>query len=78
MYNSDLDMLIEGNLRIKNIGNDQDLMVFPIDDRLANRAHGAMETGNVKNYRISSLDFHMDRLFRSAEIIGLKIDLTKE
>ncbi|CAD8121514.1 unnamed protein product [Paramecium sonneborni] len=70
MYNSQLDMLIEGN--------DQDLMVFPIDDRLANRAHGAMETGNVKNYRISSLDFHMNRLFRSAEIIGLKIDLTKE
>jgi branched-subunit amino acid aminotransferase/4-amino-4-deoxychorismate lyase len=53
-------------------------MVFPIDDRLANRAHGAMETGNVKNYRISSLDFHMNRLFRSAEIIGLKIELTKE
>jgi len=46
-------------------------MVFPIDDRLANRAHGVMETGNVKNYRISGLNNHLDRLFNSANILGL-------
>lgn len=53
-------------------------MVFPIDDRLANRAHGAMETGNVKNYRISGLNNHIDRLFNSANILGIKIPLNKE
>lgn len=53
-------------------------MVFPVDERLANRAHGIMETGNVKNFRISNLNNHIERLFKSANILGMQVPLSKE
>lgn len=53
-------------------------MVFPIDDRLPNRAHGCMETGNVKNFRISGLENHVNRLFNSARILGIDVPMTRE
>jgi hypothetical protein len=31
--------------------SDADLMMLPIDDKIVNRAHGAAETTNIRNYR---------------------------
>lgn len=30
-------------------------MMIPIDDRMANRAHGAAEAANIRNYRFSDV-----------------------
>ena len=30
-------------------------MTIPIDDRMANRAHGVTETTNIRNYRFSKV-----------------------
>jgi hypothetical protein len=38
------------------IEEEQDLMMIPIDDRMANRAHGATETTNIRNYRFNDVD----------------------
>ena len=60
--------------------------MLPIDDKMANRAHGAAETTNIRNYRFfdvyycdyAKLDQHINRLERTAELIGIKLPLTKE
>ena len=30
-----------------------DLMIIPIDDRMANRAHGVTETGNIRGFKFA-------------------------
>jgi hypothetical protein len=38
-------------------------MMLPIDDRMANRAHGVAETANIRNYRFSNVIVMMKNLF---------------
>lgn len=35
-------------------------MLIPIDDRMANRAHGAAETTNIRNYRFFNVNILND------------------
>jgi branched-subunit amino acid aminotransferase/4-amino-4-deoxychorismate lyase len=61
-------------------------MVVPFDDRVVNRAHGVMETGNLRNFRYSNvllfnvdsfnkLQNHLLRLSASAKIAGITLPL---
>jgi hypothetical protein len=55
-YNSVLEKIIV----------DESLMVIPMDDRTATRAHGVFDVIYAKNKRLINLDAHVDRLFKSA------------
>ncbi len=55
-----------------------DNMYVPMNDRACYFGDGLYEVAYCRNYKIYSLDEHMDRLFESAEYLGIKIPHTKE
>ena len=48
------------------IVTDPALMVVPIDDHLVHRGHAVFDTANVHGGKVYGLDFHLDRLLKSA------------
>lgn len=53
------------------------LMVLPMDDHLVHRGDGVFEAIKVVNHNIYLLHPHIDRLFYSAEQIGIQSPLSK-
>ena len=53
-------------------------MTVPMNDRACYFGDGIFEVAYCRNYKIYSLDEHMDRLYESAEILGLNIPHTKK
>ena len=53
-------------------------MTVPMNDRACFFGDGIYEVAYCRNYKIYALDEHMDRLYDSAEILGLNIPHTKE
>ena len=52
-------------------------MTVPMNDRACYFGDGIFEVAYSRNYKIYSLDEHMDRLYDSADILGLNIPITK-
>ncbi|CAM9685715.1 unnamed protein product [Phaeothamnion confervicola] len=57
---------------------DPKLFVLPIDDHMAHRGHAVFDTCNVAAGKAYGLDFHLDRLLRSAEIARVPHQYSKE
>lgn len=53
-------------------------MTVPMNDRACYFGDGIFEVAYCRNYKIYSLDEHMDRLYESAAILGINIPHTKE
>lgn len=53
-------------------------MTVPMNDRACYFGDGIFEVAYCRNYKIYSLDEHMDRLYESAHILGLNIPHTKK
>lgn len=53
-------------------------MTVPMNDRACYFGDGIFEVAYCRNYKIYSLDEHMDRLYDSAAILGIDIPHTKE
>ena len=53
-------------------------MTVPMNDRACYFGDGIFEVAYSRNYKIYSLDEHMDRLYDSADILGLNIPITKD
>ena len=53
-------------------------MTVPMNDRACYFGDGIFEVAYCRNYKIYSLDEHMDRLYLSAKKLGLNIALDKE
>ncbi len=53
-------------------------MTVPMNDRACYFGDGIFEVAYCRNYKIYSLDEHMDRLYDSAKILGIDIPHTKE
>ena len=53
-------------------------MSVPMNDRACYFGDGLFEVAYCRNYKIYSLDEHMDRLYESADAIGIDIPHTKE
>jgi branched-chain amino acid aminotransferase len=51
---------------------DPALMILPIDEHMVHRGDGVFEAIRFSPKKIFLLDAHIERLFRSAEMIGLK------
>ena len=49
------------------ITTDPDAFVIQLDDHMVHRGHAVFDTANVANGRVYGLDFHLDRLRRSAD-----------
>ena len=60
------------------ITSDPRYMRIPIDDHLVHRGDGVFETLLCVDNALYNLSAHIDRLFRSAEAIGLGLPWTKE
>jgi len=60
------------------IVKDPVLMAVPIDDHLVHRGHGVFDTCNVKKGKAYGLNFHLDRMFRSAKLARIEPKHTKE
>ena len=53
-------------------------MTVPMNDRACYFGDGIFEVAYCRNYKIYSLDEHMDRLYESAAILGINIPHTKQ
>lgn len=53
-------------------------MTVPMNDRACYFGDGIFEVAYCRNYKIYALDEHMDRLYDSADILGIDIPHTKE
>ena len=53
-------------------------MQIPMGDRVCWFGDGVYDAGPVRNYRIFAIDEHIDRLYRSADAVGIRIPKTKE
>ena len=53
-------------------------MTVPMNDRACYFGDGIFEVAYCRNYKIYSLDEHMDRLYDSAAILGINIPHTKQ
>lgn len=53
-------------------------MTVPMNDRACYFGDGIFEVAYCRNYKIYSLDEHMDRLYDSAKILGIDIPHTKQ
>lgn len=51
---------------------DPQLMMLPVDDHIVHRGDGVFEATKCVDGRVFALDRHLDRLMRSADVIGLK------
>jgi 4-amino-4-deoxychorismate lyase len=67
MYRSDLNGIV----------TDPDLMFVPIDDHIVHRGDGVFEAIKCIDGKIYALERHLDRLFISAQTVGLKIPFSK-
>lgn len=52
-------------------------MTVPMNDRACYFGDGIFEVAYCRNYKIYSLDEHMDRLYESARLLGINIPHTK-
>ena len=52
-------------------------MTVPMNDRACYFGDGIFEVAYCRNYKIYSLDEHMDRMYVSAAKLGLNIPITK-
>ena len=57
---------------------DVEAMVIPLDDHMVHRGDGIFEALRFHSGQIFDLDGHLNRLFRSAEMIGLSVPMPKE
>ena len=55
-----------------------DEMTIPFNDRVNFFGDGVYEATTTRNYKIFALDEHVDRIFNSAKLIDINIDMTKE
>ena len=55
-----------------------DQMTVPMNDRASYFGDGVYDATYSRNYKIFALEEHIDRFFRSAEFMGIKIEQTKE
>ena len=53
-------------------------MTVPMNDRACYFGDGIFEVAYCRNYKIYALDEHMDRLYDSAELLGIDIPHTKQ
>ena len=53
-------------------------MTVPMNDRACYFGDGIFEVAYCRNYKIYSLGEHMDRMYESADILGIVIPHTKE
>ena len=53
-------------------------MTVPMNDRVSWFGDGVYDAGPCRNYHIFALDEHVDRFFRSAEALQIKIPVSKE
>lgn len=53
-------------------------MTVPMNDRACYFGDGLFEVAYCRNYKIYALDEHMDRMYESAEFLGINIPHTKE
>ncbi len=55
-----------------------DQMTVPMNDRASWFGDGVYDATYCRNYKIYMLDAHIDRFFRSAELLKIKIPMTRE
>lgn len=60
------------------ITTDPRALLIPLDDHMAHRGDAVFEAFKATQRKIHLLDAHLDRLFRSAENISLKVPNTKD
>lgn len=60
------------------ITTDPRAILIPLDDHMAHRGDAVFEAFKSVKRKIHLLDMHLDRLFRSAENIALKIPFTRQ
>lgn len=53
-------------------------MTVPMNDRACWFGDGVYEAGMCRNYHIFALDEHVDRLFRSAEMLEIRVPVSKD
>ena len=53
-------------------------MTVPMNDRVSWFGDGVYDAGPCRNYHIFALDEHVDRFFRSAEALQIKMPVSKE
>ena len=53
-------------------------MMIPMNDRVCYFGDGVYEAQLCRNHRIFTLDEHVDRLFRSAEMLRIQVPMEKE
>ncbi len=53
-------------------------MMIPMNDRVCWFGDGVYDAGPARNHRIFALDDHVDRFFRSAELIDIEMPVSKE
>ena len=69
---------------MKNLGyyngrfGEADEMMVPMNDRVAFFGDGVYDATYSRNYKIFTLDEHIDRLYNSAKLLEIKIKETKE
>ena len=63
---------------LQSIITDEHLMVIPIDERMATRAHAVFDVIYVKKLNIINLESHVSRLFKSSESVSINPPISKE
>ena len=53
-------------------------MYIPMNDRVSYFGDGIYDATYSRNYKIFALDEHIDRFFRSAELLEIDLGITKE
>lgn len=53
-------------------------MTVPMNDRACYFGDGVFEVAYVRNYRIYAVEEHMDRLYESADYLGIRLPMAKE
>lgn len=60
------------NSKMNRIITDEHLMLIPIDERMATRAHAVFDVIYVKKLNIINLDAHINRLLKASESVAIK------
>lgn len=56
---------------------DEHLMLIPIDERMATRAHAVFDVLYSKHMNLINLESHINRLFNSAETVKINPPISK-